>query len=129
MQAMTFCKECNFMLHPRENKEEERLEYVCLNCGQYSETPDTSCVFRRVLQHSEQERTQILQEGAVADPTLPRTRSVRCPKPECGHREAVFFRVGAVDPLEAVSPIPSGRLLIFKFAASCERVAQYARKT
>lgn len=40
------------------------------------------------------ERTQVLQDVA-ADPTLPRTKSVRCA--QCGHGEAVFFQVTFFD--------------------------------
>ena len=36
------------------------------------------------------ERTQVLQDVA-SDPTLPRTKTVRCSF--CGHGEAVFFQV------------------------------------
>jgi hypothetical protein len=42
------------------------------------------------VHHSAGERTQVLQDVA-SDPTLPRTKTVRCA--ECGHGEAVFFQV------------------------------------
>ncbi|EEC68626.1 hypothetical protein OsI_37007 [Oryza sativa Indica Group] len=38
--------------------------------------------------------TQVLQDVA-GDPTLPRTKSVRCAA--CGHGEAVFFQVRIID--------------------------------
>ncbi|KAL6970237.1 DNA-directed RNA polymerases II, IV and V subunit 9A, partial [Sarracenia purpurea var. burkii] len=53
------------------------------------EVADNFCVYRNVIHHSVAERTQVLQYVA-ADPTLPRTKSVRCA--QCGHGEAVFFQ-------------------------------------
>lgn len=46
--------------------------------------------------HSADERTQVLQDVA-SDPTLPRTKSVRCAK--CQHGEAVFFQVSLLSTL------------------------------
>ena len=47
-------------------------------------------MYRNVVHHSAGEFTQVLQDVA-GDPTLPRTKSVRCAS--CGHGEAVFFQV------------------------------------
>ena len=55
------------------------------------EVADNNCVYRNVVHHSAGEFTQVLQDVA-GDPTLPRTKSVRCAS--CGHGEAVFFQVG-----------------------------------
>jgi 3'-phosphoadenosine 5'-phosphosulfate sulfotransferase (PAPS reductase)/FAD synthetase len=41
------------------------------------EVADNNCVYRNVVQHSAEEFTQVLQDVA-GDPTLPRTKSVRC---------------------------------------------------
>lgn len=54
------------------------------------EVADNNCVYRNEIHHSVGERTQVLQDVA-ADPTLPRTKSVRCAL--CNHGEAVFFQV------------------------------------
>lgn len=51
---------------------------------------DNNCVYRNEIHHAVGERTQVLQDVA-ADPTLPRTKSVRCT--QCNHGEAVFFQV------------------------------------
>ncbi|KAK9182213.1 hypothetical protein WN944_025356 [Citrus x changshan-huyou] len=53
------------------------------------EVADNNCVYRNEVHHSVGERTQVLQDVA-ADPTLPRTKAVRCVK--CQHGEAVFFQ-------------------------------------
>lgn len=54
------------------------------------EVADSCCVYRNEIHHSVGERTQVLQDVA-ADPTLPRTKAVRCT--QCNHGEAVFFQV------------------------------------
>ncbi|KAL6622420.1 hypothetical protein ACP70R_032299 [Stipagrostis hirtigluma subsp. patula] len=56
------------------------------------EVADNNCVYRNVVHHSAGEFTQVLQDVA-GDPTLPRTKSVRCAV--CGHGEAVFFQATA----------------------------------
>jgi DNA-directed RNA polymerase II subunit RPB9 len=56
------------------------------------EVADNNCVYRNVVHHTAGEFTQVLQDVA-ADPTLPRTKDVRCAA--CGHGEAVFFQATA----------------------------------
>lgn len=57
------------------------------------EVADNNCVYRNEIHHAVGERTQVLQDVA-ADPTLPRTKSVRCA--QCNHGEAVFFQVNVL---------------------------------
>uniref|UniRef100_A0A803N6P5 TFIIS-type domain-containing protein n=1 Tax=Chenopodium quinoa TaxID=63459 RepID=A0A803N6P5_CHEQI len=66
----------------------------CTQCNHgeavfYQEVADNNCVYRNEIHHAVGERTQVLQDVA-ADPTLPRTKSVRCT--QCNHGEAVFFQ-------------------------------------
>ncbi|ONM18859.1 DNA-directed RNA polymerase subunit [Zea mays] len=56
------------------------------------EVSDNNCVYRNEVHHTAGERTQVLQDVA-SDPTLPRTKTVRCNL--CGHGEAVFFQAAA----------------------------------
>ena len=44
---MRFCRECNNMLAPRENRERKRLEYVCTlkDCKYVERNIEGSCVF------------------------------------------------------------------------------------
>ncbi|XP_009108231.2 DNA-directed RNA polymerases II, IV and V subunit 9A-like isoform X3 [Brassica rapa] len=86
--TMKFCRECNNILYPKEDKEQKILRYACRNCD-YQEIADNYCVHRNEVHHSVSEKTQILTDVA-SDPTLPRTKAVRCAK--CQHREAVFFQ-------------------------------------
>ncbi|XXG63210.1 hypothetical protein AAC387_Pa05g1450 [Persea americana] len=91
MSTMKFCRECNNILYPKEDKEQKILLYACRNCD-HQEVADNNCVYRNEIHHSVGERTQILQDVA-ADPTLPRTKTVRCS--QCSHGEAVFFQATA----------------------------------
>ena len=60
------------------------------NPGLIQEVSDNNCVYRSEVHHTARERTQVLQDVA-SDPTLPRTKTVRCAL--CGHGEAIFFQV------------------------------------
>ena len=48
------------------------------------------CVYRNEVHYTADERTQVLQD-VTADPTLPRTKEINCPK--CNYKEAVFYQV------------------------------------
>ncbi|KAE9608339.1 putative DNA-directed RNA polymerase [Lupinus albus] len=85
---MKFCSECNNILYPKEDKEHKILLYGCRNCD-HEEVADNNIVYRNKIHHSDRERIQGLQNVA-ADPTLPRTKSVRCA--QCNHGEAVFYQ-------------------------------------
>nr|VDC75535.1 unnamed protein product [Brassica rapa] len=61
-------------------------------CYCWQEAADNNCVYRNEVHHSVSEQTQILSDVA-SDPTLPRTKAVRCAK--CQHGEAVFFQATA----------------------------------
>ncbi|KAK4775804.1 hypothetical protein SAY87_023765 [Trapa incisa] len=91
MSTMKFCRECNNILYPKEDREQKILLYACRNCD-HQEVADNFCVYRNEIHHSVGERTQVLQDVA-ADPTLPRTKTVRCAA--CNHGEAVFFQATA----------------------------------
>ncbi|KAH7533804.1 hypothetical protein FEM48_Zijuj04G0170600 [Ziziphus jujuba var. spinosa] len=89
MSTMKFCRECNNILYPKEDKERKILLYACRNCD-HQEVADNNCVYRNEIHHSVGERTQVLHDVA-GDPTLPRTKASRCAL--CNHGEAVFFQV------------------------------------
>ncbi|KAJ0980596.1 hypothetical protein J5N97_008851 [Dioscorea zingiberensis] len=91
MSTMKFCRECNNILYPKEDRENKVLLFACRNCD-HQEVADNNCVYRNVIIHAAGEYTQVLQDVA-ADPTLPRTKSVRCSV--CNHPEAVFFQATA----------------------------------
>lgn len=88
-RGLKFCPVSNDLLYPRENKELRRLEYYCKNCDYVQQAEAAEhCVHVSELKHDAKEQTVVLQD-VTADPTLPRTQEVTCPK--CQHNEAVFF--------------------------------------
>jgi len=80
----------NSILYPKEDRQNKVLLYACRNCD-HQQVADNNCVYRNVVDHAAGELTQVLFEDVASDPTLPRTKSVRCAA--CGHGEAVFFQV------------------------------------
>ncbi|KAM7257961.1 hypothetical protein ACFE04_013702 [Oxalis oulophora] len=101
MSTMKFCRECNNILYPKDDKEQKILLYACRNCD-HQEIAENNCVYRNVVHHSVSERTQVLQD-VTSDPTLPRTKTVRCQR--CDHGEAVFFQaLGGTNSPENLPP-------------------------
>eukprot|EP01027_Heterolobosea_sp_BB2_P025253 GEZU01038752.1.p2 GENE.GEZU01038752.1~~GEZU01038752.1.p2 ORF type:complete len:124 (+),score=17.62 GEZU01038752.1:99-470(+) len=100
--AMKFCAECNNMLYPRENKEKKVMEFRCKNCNHTEGRPENdedNSEFNKVYTNtitkvSFDEKTQVPYD-ITKDPTLPRSRSVRCP--HCQNNEAVYFQSTNVD--------------------------------
>eukprot|EP00735_Rhodelphis_limneticus_P004870 TRINITY_DN16524_c0_g1::TRINITY_DN16524_c0_g1_i1::g.1853::m.1853 TRINITY_DN16524_c0_g1::TRINITY_DN16524_c0_g1_i1::g.1853 ORF type:complete len:129 (+),score=-0.93,sp/Q6NLH0/RPB9A_ARATH/51.79/1e-35,RNA_POL_M_15KD/PF02150.11/4.2e-13,RNA_POL_M_15KD/PF02150.11/85,TFIIS_C/PF01096.13/6e+02,TFIIS_C/PF01096.13/3.4e+02,TFIIS_C/PF01096.13/7.3e-10,Zn_Tnp_IS1595/PF12760.2/4.9,Zn_Tnp_IS1595/PF12760.2/0.0071,DZR/PF12773.2/0.028,DZR/PF12773.2/12,Ogr_Delta/PF04606.7/1.8e+03,Ogr_Delta/PF04606.7/4.5e+03,Ogr_Delta len=85
---MKFCRECNNMLYPKEDKVERRLLYACKVCD-YWEPSNEYCISRNELKIEATQYTQVIYD-LTRDPTLPRTNEVECP--ECGGHEAVFIQ-------------------------------------
>ncbi|KAM7279022.1 hypothetical protein ACFE04_006156 [Oxalis oulophora] len=78
-------------MYPKDGKELRTLLYSCRHCH-HQEAANNTCVYRNVVHHAATERPQVLHDVA-SDPTLPRTKSVRCAR--CDHGEAVFFQEAA----------------------------------
>jgi len=88
--SLLFCRECNNMLYPKENRVERRLYYACRNCA-YSEAAPAEMNNRIYVNELKQQGTSDLHvtKELILDPTLRRTKAVKCSR--CGHNEAVFF--------------------------------------
>lgn len=99
--SIQFCRECNNMLYPREDKINKRLLYSCRNCS-YNEnaqhTQQGYCVYNNILKQRSVAGVQISKE-LILDPTLRRTKQTTCPR--CNYGEAVFFNSSA-DKLDLV---------------------------
>jgi DNA-directed RNA polymerase II subunit RPB9 len=91
-RRMRFCRECNHLLVPRENKELKKLEFVCttLNCGYVDTTFEGSCVYVQSNSQDTSTRLETVLSDLNKDPTLQRSDRVECI--QCGHNEAVFFQ-------------------------------------
>ncbi|XP_066398094.1 DNA-directed RNA polymerases II, IV and V subunit 9A-like isoform X2 [Miscanthus floridulus] len=95
MSTLKFCRECNNMLYPREDKETRTVLYACQSC-EHEEIATDTCVYKRVIRKPVGEPKDVLKDAAT-DPSLPCTRSVRCYN--CNHPEAAFFQVSLATPL------------------------------
>ncbi|KAF1870675.1 hypothetical protein Lal_00026219 [Lupinus albus] len=114
----------NNILYPKEDKEHKILLYGCRNCDHEAltdlgprdenkllwEVADNNIVYRNKIHHSDRERIQGLQNVA-ADPTLPRTKSVRCA--QCNHGEAVFYQRFNKAIHQGTAPGEEGMTLFF----------------
>jgi DNA-directed RNA polymerase II subunit RPB9 len=95
---MRFCKECNNMLYPCENKDEKKLMFACTNCD-YKEKMEENNVKINLVYRNEVKLGQSHYEidpCIINDPTYSRTKNQKCP--ECGYSEAIFFQNPNVDP-------------------------------
>jgi DNA-directed RNA polymerase II subunit RPB9 len=87
MTSFRFCRECNNMLYPREDKTQGQLLFECRIC-EYVEQAATPLVYRHELVSNIGETAGIVNDIG-SDPTLPRSDK-ECPK--CHAHEAVFFQ-------------------------------------
>ena len=108
-KGMRFCRECDNMLQPKEQKTEDsefgRLIYDCRICGYFEKAKAGDEADHCVYRSSEQTQTGTNQAAGggesgpkfffqvdkecVKDPTLSRRKDLICRK--CGHNEAVTF--------------------------------------
>ena len=90
--SMRFCKECNNMLYPTENKENSLLKFECKICD-YSETveknsQETNLVYRNEIKLGQ---TAVkIDPNIINDSTYARTKNITCPK--CGYHQAIYFQ-------------------------------------
>ncbi|KAF8742592.1 hypothetical protein HU200_013583 [Digitaria exilis] len=84
MSTMKFCRECNNILYPKEDRDRRTLFFACRNC-EHQEVSDNNCVYRNEVHHTAGERTQscrmLRQEGREG-----MTLFFVCCSPDCGHR-------------------------------------------
>lgn len=81
---MKFCTDCDNMLYLRLHADSNKIIYYCRNCGNtYDETDKNEiCVLNT---HISQSATfvQDINEYTKYDPTLPRTKNIKCPNQSC----------------------------------------------
>lgn len=87
MTTFRFCRDCNNMLYPREDKDSRRLLFECRTCS-YVEEAASPLVYRHELITNIGETAGVVQDIG-SDPTLPRSDR-ECPK--CHGHENVFFQ-------------------------------------
>ncbi|KAI5188542.1 DNA-directed RNA polymerase II subunit RPB9 [Nematocida sp. AWRm77] len=90
-ETKQFCRECNNMLYPKEDKQEKTLYLACRNCEHFEEA--VSPVVYTVQYASSLTERATLSTSAkdiAADPTYKRVRHIQCTR--CGGRVHVVFQ-------------------------------------
>jgi DNA-directed RNA polymerase II subunit RPB9 len=85
-----FCRECNNMLYPKEEKQERQLYMACRNCEHFEEAVSNRVYFNRISVDRKEASLSTLSKDLAKDPTLPRSRRAECPK--CKTKEAAYFQ-------------------------------------
>ena len=90
-QRMRFCRECNNLLVPRENRDTQELEYVCklIDCHFVDTTFDGTCVYKSNYGSDTATNLSTVLSANNQDPALPRNYDVDCS--QCNHNVAVYF--------------------------------------
>lgn len=87
---MHFCSKCDNMYYIRIGEEDSnQLIYYCRNCGHEDSliTSSNICVNKTQLQRKEHTYTHIINDYTKLDPTLPRTKMIKCPNQICSKKE------------------------------------------
>jgi len=83
---MQFCVSCGNMYYLRLIEENsDSLVYYCRKCGHEESviTEDNMCVSRIDLTHQGNDFSHMINKYTKLDPTLPRTKNIKCPNSEC----------------------------------------------
>lgn len=83
---MHFCKTCSNMYYVKLSEgDENKLSYYCRNCGSTDDTmlSENICVSKINLNNNSQKIDLFINEYTKLDPTLPRTKSIKCPNEKC----------------------------------------------
>jgi len=87
---MRFCRECNNLLYPQENRANKTLEFVCRLCPYRDLSFSGSCVYEHSIIKDTSTRLENVLSDLNKDPTLQRSKTINCAR--CSHNEAVFFQ-------------------------------------
>lgn len=87
--TIVFCKECNNMLYPKEDKDQKTLFLTCRNCEHFEESKSNIICDMKFSKNKESTLSS-LNKDLVQDKTLPRTNKVHCKG--CNGNEAVYFQ-------------------------------------
>lgn len=83
---MQFCSSCGNMYYLKLTQEgSDSLAYYCRKCGDEVNvvTQDNMCVSQIDLTHQGNDFRHMINKYTKLDPTLPRTKNIKCPNTEC----------------------------------------------
>ncbi|KAM0674156.1 hypothetical protein GVAV_002229 [Gurleya vavrai] len=85
-----FCSECNNILYPKEDKDQQILFLSCRNCEHIEEAKSPVISQIKISQQAKGSTISSHSKDLATDKTLPRTDLKKCPK--CGKSNAVYFQ-------------------------------------
>ena len=88
-----------YYLKLRESEGNTLIHY-CRHCGHEADelTDSNVCILKTQINRSEEKYAHVINEFTKEDPTLPRIKTIRCPKQECSSnsndsdREVLYIR-------------------------------------
>lgn len=81
---MHFCDKCDNMLYIKLSSEDsDEIIYYCRNCGENVPLAEENCILRTNLGHTREIHNLFINKFTKLDPTLPRTKSIKCPNESC----------------------------------------------
>eukprot|EP00754_Rhynchopus_humris_P039025 Rhum_TRINITY_DN21688_c0_g1::Rhum_TRINITY_DN21688_c0_g1_i1::g.174418::m.174418/K03017/RPB9, POLR2I; DNA-directed RNA polymerase II subunit RPB9 len=92
--SVKFCRMCQNMLYPKDNRREKELYYRCRRCQRVEHIEDKAqhCVYQNMIKR--EVNMKVLEsvlnlKAYTEDPSLPKTRQRTCEN--CKEKDAVFF--------------------------------------
>lgn len=84
MSLFKFCRNCENMLYLKRNDADDKLVYMCRNCGEVdNELKLNKCIYD-IKYHRDDHIYKYFNNIHLAnDPTLPRLKNIKCINPEC----------------------------------------------
>ncbi|KAM0684940.1 hypothetical protein COBT_003851, partial [Conglomerata obtusa] len=81
-----FCKECNNILYPKEDRDQQVLYLTCRNCEHFEEATSNLIAHIKLSQQAKGSTMSSHSRDLATDKTLPRTNLKKCPG--CGQNNA-----------------------------------------
>ncbi len=78
-----FCPQCNNLFNHKIDEDTAKLSYICQTCNHTEQVID-HCIIINELHTNVQDYP--VNVNMIYDMTLPRTRQVVCPNPDCSHK-------------------------------------------
>lgn len=94
---MHFCTNCENMLYIRlQDEGTNNLVYYCRNCGFVGDqiNKNNICVLQTNVDAKNTAYNQDINEYTKLDPTLPRTKNIKCPNQNCPSNSAEAIESG-----------------------------------
>ncbi|KHN68905.1 putative DNA-directed RNA polymerase [Ordospora colligata] len=82
-----FCRECNNLLYPKEDSQENTLLMACKNCEHIQETK-SHCLYSKSFR-TKHKAMEVYAKDLLQDPTLPQVK-IDCAK--CGFNKGIYFQ-------------------------------------